>query len=193
MRFPVFFTAGLAGSLIFGWLAFPRLLYKTEAQPLRFSHKTHTGDKGGMKCDDCHSLRADGTFSGIPALEKCSGCHTAQLGTSQEEKTLVDAYVTPNREVPWRVYSRQPDNAYFAHAYHVNLAKLACEECHKDHGKTDGLRPYQENRVSGYSRDIWGVSMSRVAAKGRPGMKMTDCEHCHESRGVKTGCLACHK
>ena len=91
------------------------------------------------------------------------------------------------------MYSRQPENAFFSHAYHVKLAKLACEECHRDHGKTDKLRPYQEDRISGYSRDIWGVSMSRVALAGRRGMRMTDCEHCHHSRGVKTGCLDCHK
>lgn len=193
MRLPLFFAAGLTASLAFGWFAFPRILYRTESQPLRFSHKTHAGDKGGMKCDDCHSLRADGTFTGIPSLEKCGECHAAPMGTTPEEKLLVDNYVTPNRAIPWRTYSRQPDNAFFSHASHVNLAKLACEECHMDHGKTDALRPYQENRISGYSRDIWGVSISRVAAKGRPGMKMSDCEHCHDSRSVKTGCLDCHK
>ena len=75
----------------------------------------------------------------------------------------------------------------------MKLAKLPCEECHRDHGKTDTLRQYQENRISGYSRDIWGTSISRIAVKTRPGMKMSDCENCHDSRGVKTGCLDCHK
>lgn len=193
MRLPIFFLAGLTGSLVFGWYAFPRLLYRTEAQPLRFSHQTHTGEKGGMKCDDCHSFRADGSFTGIPVVEKCAGCHSAALGSTPDEKVLLERYASQKREVPWRVYSRQPDNAFFSHSYHVKLAKLVCEECHRDHGKTDNLRAYQENRISGYSRDVWGVSMSRVAVKGRPGMKMTDCERCHDNRGVKTGCLDCHK
>src|SRR5436190_1384861 len=122
MRGSVVFGAGLVLSLACGWLAFPRMLYRTEAQPLRFSHKTHTGEKGAMKCDDCHSLRADGSFTGIPALEKCAGCHSAPLGSTAEEKTLVSAYVEKNREIPWRVYARQPDNASFSHAQHVKLA-----------------------------------------------------------------------
>jgi hypothetical protein len=192
MRGSVVFGAGLPLSLAFGWLAFPRILYRSEAQPLRFSHKTHTGDKGGMKCEDCHSVRADGSFTGIPALEKCAGCHTAPLGSTAEEKTLVSAYVEQNREIPWRVYSRQPDNAAFSHAQHVKLAKLACEECHRDHGSTDSLRPYVENRISGYSRDIWGASIARASSR-RPGMNMRDCEHCHADKNVRTGCLDCHK
>ncbi len=193
MRVPIYFVAGLTASLAFGWYGFPRALYRAESQPIRFSHKTHTGDKGGMKCDDCHSLLADGTFTGVPAVEKCAGCHSSTLGSSKDEKLLVDNYVTPNRELPWKIYSRQPDNAYFTHSYHVKLAKIACEECHRDHGKTDQLRPYVENRLSGYSRDIWGASIARVGIGDRPGMKMSDCEHCHDQRGVKTGCLACHK
>ena len=76
MRAPIFFLAGLTGSLVCGWFVFPRLLYRTEPQPLRFSHRTHTGEKGGMKCDDCHSFRADGTFTGIPVVDKCAGCHS---------------------------------------------------------------------------------------------------------------------
>jgi len=192
MRVPIYFVAGLAGSLALGWYAFPRALYRSEAQPLQFSHKVHTGDKGGMKCEDCHTIQADGSFTGIPELEKCAGCHSAQIGSSKEEKALVENYVTPNRALPWHIYSRQPDNAYFSHAFHVNLAKIACSECHHDQGKTDQLRPYVENRISGYSRDIWGASIARIST-GRAGMKMTDCEHCHGQRGVKTGCLDCHK
>lgn len=188
-----FFGAGLLVALGAGWFAFPRALYRKAPQPVQFSHRVHAGDKAGLKCEDCHSLRADGTFSGVPQLDKCSGCHSAPAGTTADEKLLVDRYVTPNREVPWLVYSRQPDNAWFPHVYHVKLAKISCEKCHGEHGKTDKLRAYEENRVSGYSRDIWGASLSRVAVQGRPGMKMSDCEHCHQENGVRAGCIACHK
>jgi hypothetical protein len=188
------FLAGMAAALAAGWLAFPRALYRQSPQPVQFSHRTHTGDAAGLKCDDCHSVRADGTFTGIPQLEKCSGCHSAPVGGTRDEKLLVDRYVTPNREIPWMVYSRQPDNAFFSHAYHVNLARIACEKCHGDHGKTEKLRDYQSNRISGYSRDIWGASLIRVSnGGGRTGMKMSDCERCHDRNGVATGCLDCHK
>jgi menaquinone reductase, multiheme cytochrome c subunit len=186
------FLAGAAASLGFGWYAFPRMLYRSEAQPIRFSHKVHTG-AAGLKCEDCHWLNADGSFSGIPGIAKCAGCHAAQMGTSPDEKVLVERYVTPNREIPWKSYARQPDNAWFPHSAHVKLAKIPCARCHGDQGETDRLRPYQEDRINGYSRDIWGMSMSRIVNRGQPGMKMDDCESCHNERRVETGCLDCHK
>jgi hypothetical protein len=192
-RGTIFFAAGAAAALAFGWFAFPRVLYQRAAQPVAFSHKTHTGEKGGMKCGDCHAIRADGRFSGIPGIAKCAECHAGPLGDTPEEKAFISNYITPNREPAWLRYSEQPDNAFFSHAYHVNLAKLACEQCHGNHGQTGALRPYERNRISGYSRDIWGASISRIGAGERPGMKMSDCENCHEQRGVKTGCVDCHK
>jgi hypothetical protein len=63
----------------------------------------------------------------------------------------------------------------------VNRARLKCEGCHGDHGRTDKLRPYQVDRISGYSRDIWR------------GKKMTDCVACHHQQGLEHSCLDCHK
>ena len=60
------FAAGLTLALTFGWLGLPPLLYARAEQPLRFSHRTHTSDKTGYKCEDCHALREDGRFAGIP-------------------------------------------------------------------------------------------------------------------------------
>lgn len=176
-RGTVCFLSGVALSLAFGWYAFPRILYRSAPQPIQFSHKVHTVTNG-MKCEDCHSFRADGTFAGIPAIDKCAGCHAAQIGTTADEKVLVTEYVTPNREIPWNTYARQPDNAWFPHAVHVNLAKLQCERCHGDQGKSDRLRPHEQNRISTYSRAV---------------MKMDDCESCHQQKHVEAGCLSCHK
>lgn len=185
------FAAGLGLSLAAGWIAFPAMLYERTPQPVRFSHKVHA-DTAGMKCEDCHSVRDDGRFSGIPPLAKCAECHAEPMGQTADEKRFVAQYVKANREVQWEVYSRQPDNAHFSHAIHVKAGKLSCETCHGSHGKTDALRPYEGNRVSGYSRDIWGRSMARLAS-GRAGMKMDDCMACHRSRGVADSCLECHK
>lgn len=194
-RGSIAFLGGIAAALCAGWIAFPRVLYKTESQPIQFSHRVHTGDKVMAKCEDCHTIAADGHFSGIPRLEKCSACHQAPLTDKADEKALIDKYVTPNREIPWLSYSRQPENVWFSHATHTKKAELACERCHGDHGKTDKLRPYQENRISGYSRDIWGESISRISFRplAHPGMKMDDCVRCHEERGVSTSCMGCHK
>ena len=98
-RSSILFLAGMAAALAAGWLAFPRALYKAETQPFQFSHRVHAGEKGGMKCEDCHTLRADGTFTGVPRLEKCAGCHAAPMGTTNDEKLFVEKFVTPGREV----------------------------------------------------------------------------------------------
>ena len=190
----VAFAAGLAPALAVGWFGFPRLLYKQAEQPLSFSHKVHTGEKGGMACADCHSLGPDGRFTGIPRLEKCAGCHSAPVGTTAAEKKFVDDYVAKGREVDWLVYARQPDNVYFSHAVHLSgKDKVACERCHGPHGTTDTLRAWQVNRISGYSRDIWGPNIARIGRRPWEGMTMNDCIQCHEKQGRDSSCLACHK
>jgi hypothetical protein len=176
----VVFLAGVLAALGAGWAGFPRVIYQRRAQPVDFSHKVHA-DKAGQKCEDCHEFREDGSFAGIPRLDKCAGCHAAAMGTTAAEKQFIDGYVTPQREVRWASYARQPENVYFSHAVHVKRAQLQCESCHGNHGQTDTLRVYQEDRISGYSRDIWA------------GMKMDDCVACHRRHGTENSCLDCHK
>jgi c(7)-type cytochrome triheme protein len=87
--------------------------------------------------------------------------------------------VTPGREIPWLVYSRQPENVRFPHAVHVKQAAIACERCHGAHGESDRLPVHETNRITGYSREL---------------TKMSDCESCHaEHFPERTACLACHK
>jgi menaquinone reductase, multiheme cytochrome c subunit len=189
----LFFSFGVAFALIAGWAVFPRLLYVNQEQPFDFYHKTH-GEKSGLAtCDSCHVLAANGEFRGIPPNEVCAGCHAARLGTSKNEEILVDFYVQPGKEMPWQVYSRQPANVWFSHVIHTRRAGLACTECHGDYGKSDKVRVYEQNRITGYSRDIWGHSISRLRRAPHDGMKMTDCENCHRRHHVEVGCLGCHQ
>ncbi len=176
-----------------GWFGFPRVLYQGMNQPLQFNHKLHTGEQVGLNCESCHFIRDDGRFSGIPGIEKCSECHSQTLGTTADEKRLVEEYVTPHREIPWLVYARQPENVYFSHVQHVKEAQIPCERCHGPHGSTENLKPFERNRLSGYSRDIWGSSISRLHHKDGEGMKMDDCSRCHHERGVEESCLDCHQ
>jgi hypothetical protein len=187
------FVIGFGAALAAGWGAFPRVLYSTKAQPVEFRHKTHAAKSGTAECDSCHALREDGAFAGIPGNQGCAGCHGEPMGTTKAEATLVNNYIKPNRETPWLVYARQPANVRFSHAIHTRRAGLKCERCHGPHGESDVIRAYQENRISGYSRDIWGPTMSRRGRAKHEGMKMGDCEGCHRERKVEAGCLGCHQ
>lgn len=188
-----FFGFGLAVALFAGWIVFPRALYVEKYQPLDFLHKTHAEKSGVADCAECHVIREDGTFAGLPPMEKCAGCHSDRIGDSKAEATLVDAYIKPGHETPWLVYSRQPANVWFSHAIHVKRAGLICAECHANYGESDHVRVYQLNRISGYSRDLWGHSISRLRRAPHEGMKMSDCENCHRRRNVEVGCLGCHE
>jgi hypothetical protein len=192
-RFLLMFALGFVTSLAAGWMAFPRVLYVKKPQPLEFRHKTHAEKSGVAECGECHVLRDDGAFTGLPATEKCAGCHADKIGDSTAEATLVGSYVKPGHETPWLVYAQQPPNVWFSHAIHVKRAGLKCDECHGEYGESDQVKVYEVNRISGYSRDIWGHSMSRLRRAPGDGMKMSDCEDCHKARHVEAGCLGCHK
>ncbi|MEZ4386418.1 MAG: menaquinone reductase multiheme cytochrome c subunit QrcA [Candidatus Krumholzibacteriia bacterium] len=185
-------AAGLAAGLAVGWLLLPRLLYGREAQPLDFNHVLHTDD-AGLACQDCHRLRDDGSFAGLPDLAGCADCHTETQGDSPDEQRLVDDYVSTGRPIPWLVSSRQPQNVYFSHAAHVKLAAIACSRCHGDIGASTSLPVYEYNRISTYSRRIWGPRIAGGGPRESDSMKMSDCTDCHARRGVADHCLMCHK
>jgi hypothetical protein len=187
------FGLGVAIALLAGWVIFPRALYVRQNQLLAFHHKTHAEKSGFTECGQCHALRDDGTFGGIPSSDTCTSCHSERMGASHDEAVLVDNYVKTGQEVPWLVYARQPANVWFSHAIHVQRAGLACAECHSTYGQSDEVRIYEQNRLSGYSRDIWGHSISRIRLGRHDGMKMDDCEDCHRRHHVQVGCLGCHQ
>jgi menaquinone reductase, multiheme cytochrome c subunit len=187
------FGLGVAIALMAGWMVFPRVLYVRQHQPLDFLHKTHAEKSGITDCADCHAIREDGAFAGLPSTGKCAGCHSDRIGESKAETILVNDYVKPGHETPWLAYSRQPRNVWFPHAVHLKRAKLTCLDCHGDYGESDRVRLYEVNRISGYSRDIWGHSMSRLRRTQHDGMKMSDCEDCHREHNVEVGCLGCHQ
>ncbi len=196
----LFFIIGFAVSLVVGWGIFPKLLYSQKNQPVEFNHVLHN-EEVGDGCESCHYFREDGTFAGIPTLESCMECHEEAMGESEAEEKLIEEYVTPEREIPWLVYSRQPACVYFPHSAHVLKAEMACETCHGDIGESDHLKVYEENRITGYSRDIWGKNMIGLKKNTWDRMKMDDCSACHVEENVrqgsvqtaKGGCFVCHK
>ena len=150
----LFFIFGLVASLVVGWVVFPKLLYSQKQQPVAFNHALHNEevDEG---CESCHFFREDGSYSGVPKLAQCMDCHEEVLGDSEAERIFVEEYVAKEREVPWLIYSRQPDCVFFSHAAHVKMAGMECVTCHGPIEESESLKVYEENRISGYSRDIW--------------------------------------
>jgi len=189
----LFFIIGFAASMIVGWIIFPKLLYSQKDQPFNFSHAIHNQEVDNG-CESCHFFREDGTFAGIPRLEQCIECHEEVQGESADEKRFVEAYVNKEREVPWLVYSRQPDCVFFSHAAHVKKGDMECKTCHGPIENSEQLKPYQENRITGVSRDIWGYNIGGFKKNIWDRMKMGDCAKCHKKElGVKDACFVCHK
>ena len=195
----LFFILGLIASLIVGWVIFPKILYSQKKQPVDFNHVLHNEevDEG---CESCHFFREDGTYSGVPKLAQCIDCHEEVNGEDPEEEKFVNEYVAKEREVPWLIYSRQPQNVFFSHVAHVKMAQMDCVTCHGDIGESESLRVYQENRISGYSIDIWGKNIAGIKRNSWDRMKMDDCSECHVKENVnqnsvqthRGGCFVCH-
>jgi len=197
----LFFIIGLAVSMFGGWILFPKALYSQKSQPFDFNHKRHT-ELVADGCQSCHFFREDGTFSGAPRLAQCIGCHSEMQGQSEDEAAFFEDYVLKDREVPWLIYARQPDCVFFSHSAHINGAKMDCVTCHGHTGESESLRPYEANRITGYSRDIWGHNISGLKQNSWDRMKMDDCAECHakydtlHDSSVQTGrdaCFVCHK
>ncbi len=199
----LFFVIGLVAALAVGWGVFPELLYSQKTQPFDFNHKLHVAQTGD--CSTCHSFRADGTFSGVPKIAVCMNCHDPSSGVPVEgdpnEIIFYRDYLAKYREVPWHIYARQPANVFFSHAAHVLKAKEDCTICHGDIGSSTHLPEYEQNRISGYSRDIWGRNIAGLKEHSWDRMKMDDCSECHQKNGVdqdsaqtgKGACFVCHK
>jgi hypothetical protein len=196
----LFFMLGLIVSLLVGWILFPQLLYSQKKQPVEFDHVLHN-DLVGEGCESCHFFRDDGSYSGVPTLAQCIDCHEEVNGDDPEEVKFVEEYVWNYREVPWLVYSRQPDCVFFSHAAHVKMGGMDCVTCHGNIGQSESLKPYEENRISGYSRDIWGKNIAGIKRNPWDRMKMDDCAACHKKNNVnlasvqtqRGGCFVCHK
>lgn len=185
IRGKVLFLAGLVVSMAAGWAGFPRAIYQRSEQPVEFSHKVHI-DKAGQSCEDCHSFRADGSFTGIPTLDKCASCHAAAMGNTAAEKQFIDRYVTPQREPQWHSYAEQPENVWFPHAIHVKRAGMKCETCHGAQGASDKPRVFERDRFGGYPRTTVHGGLPEP-------LGMTDCVSCHHAKGLEHSCLDCHK
>jgi hypothetical protein len=196
----LFFIVGFVAAMVLGWVVFPKLLYSKKSQPFDFNHALHM-EEVGEGCESCHYFREDGSFAGVPTLDTCIDCHAEVLGDSADEAIFVEEYVANEREVPWLIYSKQPDCVFFSHTAHIHGANMDCVTCHGHIGESESLKPYEQNRISGYSRDIWGKNIAGFKRNTWDRMKMNDCAACHKETGMhassvqtqKDACFVCHK
>lgn len=167
------FVLGIIATLILGWWIFPHVLFSQKDQPFNYNHKLHLEED--LSCNFCHKYREDGSFAGKPTLDSCKMCHMEVKAGTPAEKTFVNDYVKKGKEVPWKVYQKQPDNVYFSHIAH---REYECAKCHPEVGHSESLPPYYENKITGYSKQT---------------MKMDKCEQCHAKNNASNACYVCHK
>ncbi len=191
------FVLGLVVALTFGWWVFPDLLFSKREDPFFFSHKVHVEDQG-MACSDCHSLREDGSWSGIPRTEDCASCHADVVGETKDEAIFVRDYVQAGKEVKWQLHQTQPDNVFFSHAAH---SLKVCGECHPDwteEGKEKELCALCHPTVEQLDQKL-ANKVNVLSGYNQQTMKMWRCEECHANEnhyGVtnsNNACYTCHK
>jgi hypothetical protein len=133
-------------------------------QPLPYSHKTHVGL--GIKCKDCHTLKAPGDQAGFPSEATCMGCHASIKKESPAIQKLA-AFARDKQRVPWvRVY-KLPKTVYFSHEVHHKQAGVDCAECHGEVGERERL---------GQEKSIY----------------MAECMSCHDKYKASNKCDLCH-
>ena len=215
------FLIGMLVALAFGWWVFPDMIYSKQSQPFFFSHSVHI-DSAGASCADCHSFRADGSFTGTPSLEACKSCHKdepwtpapdsgsspAEVAAYEAEKTFVEDYIKSDKPVPWLVHQKQPDNVFFSHAAHFSK----CYTCHLTmKGRLNLGTPDNPQKLcmtchpslEQLDKNI-PVQVNWLSDYSRTTMKMWQCEQCHAHPGhyyrggqgrtaANNACYTCHK
>lgn len=132
-------------------------------QPIDFSHRAHeVADK--LDCEYCHSTARRAALAGIPAVERCIGCHR-YVATSHPEVVKLVRYWDRRIPIVWTAVSRLPRFVRFSHEAHVR-ASVSCEHCH---GAIE--------------------QMDRVPVRE---FSMGWCVTCHRDRGATVDCLTCH-
>ncbi len=111
-------------------------------QPIKFSHKLHAGTNK-IDCQYCHSSASRSRHAGIPSADLCMNCHKyIQEGPLYGKDEIAKIYAAldydpatgnygPNKKpIQWVKVHNLPDLAYFNHAQHVTVGKIACQTCH---------------------------------------------------------------
>jgi hypothetical protein len=117
--------------------------YDPVLQPIQFDHRHHVRDDG-IDCLYCHEDAERSPYAGVPAAERCMGCHNQIWNDSRLIAPLRDS-VESGRPIPWQRVHSLPDFVYFDHSVHVHRG-IGCVSCH---GRVDEMAAvYQVHRLS---------------------------------------------
>lgn len=135
------------------------------AQPIHFSHRVHTSDKG-LSCFFCHDGAIETARAGIPPLQTCMLCHRRIIIHHPEIEKLRAAY-NQNKPILWIQVQNVPDFVYFNHSMHLHR-QIDCSRCH---GNVKG--------------------MDRIDAVNN--FNMGFCIRCHLANKASRDCFVCHR
>lgn len=136
------------------------------AQPIPFSHKTHSDLK--LQCKMCHLNPDPGERATIVPASKCMECHSS-IKTESPAIQKLAAAAKAGRDIDWvRVYEI-PSWVSFSHRAHLE-AGSTCQECHGPVATREQL--FRETDIS------MGGCMNCHRAK----KASLDCTYCHEPR-----------
>lgn len=160
------FLIALLGIGLAYWYAYSTRPHEP-AQPVLFSHQTHTlPNKTGMDCRACHTTATRTAKAGMPPASTCLDCHRHILAN---DPRLLPLHAAANPDHPaytgeplrWVRKAPLPDTIAFHHGQHAT-AGISCEQCHAN---PDAQSPHT----------------------------MRSCLECHRREAVPTNCDRCHK
>jgi hypothetical protein len=166
-----------------------------ELQPIAFDHRHHVRDDG-IDCLYCHEDAERAAYAGVPATERCMGCHNQIWNDTRSIAPLVDSLAT-GRPIRWQRVHSLPDFVYFDHSIHVNrgigcvschgrvdemaavhqvqrLTMNWCLDCHRD--PVPQLRP--RDRITSMTWAPRPGELAELAARYQP-RRLTHCSTCH--------------
>lgn len=116
-----------------------RQQYYQPDQPVWFSHRIHAG-QNKIDCNYCHFTADKSMHAGIPPVQVCMNCHNQVregkiTGTAEIDK--IHKAWNEGKPIEWIKVHNLADHAYFNHAQHVTVGKVACAECHGPVEKMD--------------------------------------------------------
>ena len=153
-------------ALVVAPMLYVRLPYAADVgdpveQPIAFDHRHHVRDDG-IDCVYCHDTVETQAFAGIPATERCMGCH-AQVWVNSPELAPVRASWERGEPIRWKRVNEVPGYVYFHHGVHAMPWRRRGHAARGARGAHDDeLLPRLPPRAIGQPSDLANHHLQRV-------------------------------